>query len=557
MLKHLLIENYALIKKLDIDFKEGLTVITGETGAGKSILLGALSMILGHRADTRVLLNPDQKCIIEGVFDIENLPLKDLFESHELDHDNTCIIRREITPQGKSRAFINDTPVNLTLVSEISRLLIDIHSQHQNLLIGEASFQTDVMDSFAGTWQQVAEYSKKFQELQTKRNQLQHLIQQELKSRADLDYFTFQYNELEQARLNVEEYNQMDADLQIMENAGEIKSNLEKASWMLDQDEQNLIQGLQQVINLIKPVGKYNQSYQELVERFESVYIETKDAAREMVSLASDVHFDPEKVLIVQQRLDLINRLLLKHNVAGIEDLMAVQQDFNEKILAIDSLEAQLIDMQLQVKTMEDDLRSMAVKISEKRKKAVKPFEQQITTTLHQLAMPGARFRVDISDLIQLSPKGIDKISFWFNANVGGDLNEVSKVASGGEISRLMLAVKSAISVKNLLPTIIFDEIDTGISGETAGRVANILRKISSSMQVITITHLPQIASGGHWHLLVYKSVDNGSTKTNIKNIEGSERIDQIAKMLGGENPSQSMINTAKELIFNVKESCN
>ncbi|MFO7977430.1 MAG: DNA repair protein RecN [Bacteroidales bacterium] len=551
MLKHLLVENYALIRKLDIDIDPGFTVITGETGAGKSILLGALSLILGQRADTRVLMDQQRKCIIEGTFHVHDIPLKHLFEKYQLDYDDICIFRREITPQGKSRAFVNDTPVTLNIVSELSSRLIDIHSQHQNLLIGETSFQFDVLDSFSANDASVNAYRKEYTRLVQQKNELLSMQEQEKRARAELDYFRFQWEELDQACLNAAEHVIMEEELGVMQHAEEIRMNLENATFLLDQADHNLLNGINQVLQLIRPLGRYNKKYEELQQRLESVLIEAKDLASEMAGMASEVVYEPEKASLLQQRLDLINKLLLKHHVTSIQELEAIREDYGQKIQAIDSLEDQIKELAQHVKEREEQLWQAAGQVSETRRAAVEAFEQQITGLLHQLAMPGARFHVVFTHHQVLTPNGIDGIRFLFNANIGGEPKEISKVASGGELSRLMLAIKSVISRKNLLPTIIFDEIDTGISGETASRVAQILQSMASNMQVITITHLPQIASRGQAHLLVYKNVENGTTSTSIKKTQDHERIDEIAKMLGGEKPSESMIKTAKELIFN------
>ncbi len=551
MLTHLLVENYALIRKLDIDIDPGFTVITGETGAGKSILLGALSLILGQRADTRVLMDQQRKCIIEGTFQVQDIPLKHLFEKYQLDYDDVCIFRREITPQGKSRAFVNDTPVTLNVVSELSALLIDIHSQHQNLLIGEASFQFDVLDSFSANYAHINAYRKEYSRLVQQKNELLSMQQQEKRARAELDYFRFQWEELDQARLNAAEQVRMEEELEVMQHAEEIRLNLENATFLLDQADPNLLEGINQVLHLIRPLGRYNKQYEELQQRLESVLIETKDLAAEMSGMASEVVYEPEKASLLQQRLDLINKLLLKHHVQSIGELEIIREDYRQKIQAIDTLEDQIKERARQVEEREQQLWQAARQISQTRQAALEAFEQQITGLLHQLAMPGARFSVLFTPLKTLTPNGMDGIRFLFNANIGGEPKEISKVASGGELSRLMLAIKSVISRKNLLPTIIFDEIDTGISGETAARVAQILQGMAQNMQVITITHLPQIASRGQAHLLVYKNVEDGKTSTSMKKTRDHERVDEIAKMLGGEKPSESMIKTAKELIFN------
>lgn len=551
MIKHLLVENYALIEKLDISFEEGLTVITGETGAGKSIMLGALALILGQRADTQVLMHKDRKCIVEGTFSLDNISIKDLFEKYQLDYDALSCFRREITPQGKSRAFVNDTPVTLNVMKELAERLIDIHSQHQTLLIGESSFQFDVVDSFARNFEAVNDYRRSFREWQKQKGTIEELEAREKRSRADLDYFRFQFDELEKARLNPEEYQQLEGELEILRHAEEIKLNLEKAGFILGNAETNVLSSLNETLQLLRPLARYNEKYHQLLSRLESVLIETKDLTADLEGGAEDVVHDPARAQDLQQRIDLLNKLLLKHNAGSIEELEQIRNDYQEKILAIDSLEEQIVKLKKDLAGMEQNLLKMAGEISARRRKAIPEIEKEVTSLLRQLGMPGASFIVSRKDQPQITSNGIDLLTFLFCANPGGEPKEIARVASGGELSRLMLSIKSMISQRNLLPTIIFDEIDAGISGETATRVANILQNIARNMQVITITHLPQIASRGRSHLLVFKTIEQGKARTEIKNIDNQDRILEVAKMLGGERPTEVMLATARELIFN------
>ncbi len=555
MLKHLLIENYALIEKLDIDFEEGLTVITVETGAGKSILLGALSLILGQRADTQVLMDKSRKCIIEGVFNVENIPMGEWFEKNQLDYDPQTLFRREINAQGKSRAFINDTPVTLQIMKELAEKLIDIHSQHQNLLIGESSFQFDVVDSYSGNYEDVLKFRKEYRELQQKIQTLQKLEEQEKQSLTDLDYFRFQLDELDKAGLDQDEFDQLEGEMQIIQNAEEIKLNLEKAAFLLNDADINTVGSLREVLQLLRPLDRFNEKYRALADRLDSVLIETHDISSEISGMAEEVVHDPRQAMEIQQKLDLINKLFLKHNVSSVSDLEKIREDYRANIKGLDFMEEQISGLKAEIQKLHDRLMVFAANLSAKRLEAIPSIGKEITGMLRQLGMPGAGFKIDCRQSDNLSSNGLDEIDFLFSANTGGELREISRVASGGELSRLMLSVKSMISRKNLLPTIIFDEIDTGVSGETGTRVANILETIAQNMQVITITHLPQIASRGRAHLLVYKTIDNGKTKTRIKKIENQERILEVAKMLGGEKPSGSMMETAKELIFNKRKN--
>jgi DNA repair protein RecN (Recombination protein N) len=551
MLKHLLVENYALIEKLNISFNEGLTVITGETGAGKSILLGALSLILGQRADTQTLLDKERKCIVEGTFYLGNILIKDLFELHQLDYDETSTFRREITPQGKSRAFVNDTPVNLNVLKDLSERLIDIHSQHQNLIIGESSFQFDVVDSFSSGLQQVAEYRPIFRQWQRLLSELAELQASEKRSKSDFDYFSFQFEELDKARLNPHEFRQIEEELEVLLNAELIKNNFQKASFLLTGADVNSLVVYGEIIQLLKPLARFNEKYNELLQRVESLIIETKDLNGEMVRESENLAFDPEKASQLQQRFDYLNRLLQKHHASGIEELEKIRDEYQEKLRQVESLEEKIIHCQNEIRLVEGQLKEKASEISNRRKKAIPSIEKEVTSLLKQLGMPGGSFVVSCNHVSDLTINGSDRISFLFNANLGGEPREIAKVASGGELSRLMLTIKSMISQRTLLPTIIFDEIDAGISGETASRVANILNTISKNMQVIAITHLPQIASRGRDHLVVHKVVEKGKTRTEIKKIENHERILEVAQMLGGLKPSEAMMATARELISN------
>ncbi len=551
MLKHLLVENYALIEKLDIALEEGLTVITGETGAGKSIVLGALALILGQRADTGVLLHKHRKCIVEGTFSLQSIKIKDLFDKHQLDYDEPTTFRREITPQGKSRAFVNDTPVNLYAMKEIAERLIDIHSQHQNLLIGDSSFQFDVVDSFCGNLVAANAYKIAYKENQKKTERLFELEEQEKRARAELDYFKFQFEELDKARLNEEEFLNLEGELEILRHAGEIKFNLAKTSFVLGSADANVISGLNETIQLLKPLSRYNQKFSLLLQRLESLLIETKDLIADIDSESEKVVHDPARIQELQLRTDLLNKLLLKHNARSIAELEQVRNNYKEKISATYTLEDQINELRIELAELHKQLHQMAAEISAKRKNAKPDIEAQVTSLLRQLGMPGALFVVYCQNNPTLTINGLDKIDFLFSANPGNEPREIAKVASGGELSRLMLSIKSMISQRNLLPTIIFDEIDAGISGETATKVANILENIARNMQVLTITHLPQIASRGHYHLLVYKTMEQGKAFTGIKKIENQERILEVAKMLGGEKPTEVMLATARELIFN------
>ncbi len=551
MLKHLQIENYALIQKLDADFDHGLTVITGETGAGKSILLGALALILGERADTRVLSDKTRKCIIEGSFALENKDLKRLFDYYDLDFDSHSYFRREITPAGKSRAFINDTPVNLAAMKRIAEKLIDIHSQHENLMLSSSSFQFDLVDSYARKLDEAGNYRKLYRDYQQKMQELAEVREKERSAKADLDYFQYQHDELEKAQLDPETHEKMEEDVRVLRHAEEIRYSIEKALYLLQDAEQNVSDLLHEVRQLLNPLSRFGSTYADLAKRIDSLHIETQDIVSETSAIKDQTEHDPQEAARLEARLDDINSLLMKHSVSGIEDLVALKEDFRQKIDRTTSLSDQIASLESEAAELREKLSATAGELSASRKKVIPKIEREVTGLLKNLGMPGARFNILQESVTDFTLHGMDKLSFLFNANVGGEMQDIARVASGGELSRVMLAIKSIISQRQILPTIIFDEIDTGISGETTTRVASILGKMAEKMQVIAITHLPQIAAKGKSHLLVFKNVDKGKTKTHLKQLNEDQRVHEVAKMLGGEKPTKHMVETAKELIFN------
>ena len=549
MLKHLSIENYALIEKLDIDFSEGLSVITGETGAGKSILIGALSLILGKRADTQVLLNKSKKCIVEGSFNIKNYGLDNFFKKYELDYENITILRREINKNGKSRAFINDTPVNLNLLKEFGDKLVDIHSQHNIITLNDSNFQLAVIDNYINHNELINNYKSEYFKYINQKNKLKELIEKENQLKTDQDYFKFQFDELENAQLIEGEQESIENELEILNHSEEIKSNLFKASQLLNNDENNLINTLTEVNSLIHQLAGYLENLKEIDERLSVSLIDLKDVAAEIEKIESQINFDSAQIEKLNNRLDLIYHLQQKHRVTSITELIKIKEFFSGKLQGITSLDENIRKLRSDLNEQEKTLKKLANKISQNRKKAIPEIEKNIITILSRLAMPDAQIKIIQSNLPDFNRDGIDKIKFLFNANKGGGLNELSKIASGGELSRLMLSVKSLISQRNLLPTIIFDEIDLGVSGDIAGKVGDILLKMSKLMQVVAITHLPQIAGKGNDHLLVYKQTDEDSTKSKIKKIKDQERIKEIAKMLSGDEITKAAIENAKELL--------
>ncbi len=553
MLTNLLIENYALIHKLDASFGEGLTVITGETGAGKSILLGALSLILGERADTRVLGNKNRKCIIEGTFELSGLDSKELFLQQDLDYEESCLFRREISPKGKSRAFINDTPVRLPVMRHLAGQLIDIHSQHESLMIGRPSFQFDVLDAYAGQVDRLKEYRKDFRSYQALKKKLEETKEEAQKARANMDYYRFQLAELDKLQLDPAMHREMEAQAALLRNAEEVRLKLEKALYLLEDGEVNAGGLIHTVCKEIQALSPFGSSFPELSRRLDSVQIELRDIGNELRSQSQGIELDPEHAGKLEAALDELNRLMMKHQARSVEELGEVRRRFRERLEAGTSLGDAIDHLDMEVRESEERLGKLAWEISGTRRKAIPGFEKEIHRLLKDLAMPGARFRIEMEKQDSLGIHGQDHLRFLFNANPGGQLDDIGRLASGGEMSRVMLSIKSMVSQKQLLPTIIFDEIDTGISGETSNKLGQILEQMAHKMQVLAITHLPQIASRGRAHLEVFKDVIDHQTYTKVKELSHEERIITLASMLGGEKPSKAMLESAKELIFNKK----
>lgn len=549
MLKRLYISNYALIEELDVTFPGQLTVITGETGAGKSIFLEALGLALGNRADSGALQNKAKKCVIEAEFDVKNYDLRDFFVKNGLDYENPVILRREINGEGKSRSFINDSPVNLTVLKEISDQLIDVHSQHQTLLLNQTKFQLQLIDSFAGTTLDFDAYRKNFTQWQEHKKQLEELENKERQAKKDLDYYQFLFNELNEFELNENDLQKLEEESSTLENAEFIKSALSKTAGNLGGGDNNLLSSLAQLKQQLQSITKFGNAYKELFDRINASHIELKDIYNELENEEGKLVFDPEKLNDVNDKLDKINRLFKKHSVNSIADLLKVKEEVEGKLQLFDSLESDIEKLKKEITKIESVCKKQAKEISEKRKKAVGPIEKNIDSILADLSMPNAKFKIELKAKDELSSTGIDEISFMFSANKGGDFKELHKVASGGEMSRLMLSLKSVLAQKRALPTIIFDEIDTGISGDVANKMGNIFTQMSGGMQVISITHLPQIASKGQHHLFVYKNDDKDKTRSFIKTLTKDERTVEIAKMLSTGKPTESAIKNAKDLL--------
>ncbi len=549
MLKHLSVQNYALIDQLEVEFSDGLTIITGETGAGKSILLGALGLIAGSRADTQALQDKTKKCFVEASFNIKDYSLKNFFSSNDLDYEVTTTIRREINPEGKSRAFINDTPVTLNQLKELAEHLIDIHSQHQTLTLNGSEFQLSVVDAFADHSELTIEYAADFRKFKLLEKQLFELTEKESQAKKDLDYFQFQFNELEDAHLNGNKQLEMEQELETLNNAEDIKLYLSKAENGLAGGEQNLLSTLNEIKIILASMAKFKPEINELSIRLTSSYLELKDIANELDSLEGDIVYDPKRIDILTQMLDAIYRLQQKHQVKSIEELITIKDDLSNKLLDFNSLEAEIEKVKKELNSLQKSLSALAKKMTANRKKVIPKLEKEIASLLSSLSMTNAQLKVSHTASEILTKNGLDTVSFLFSANKGSDFKELNKVASGGELSRLMLSIKSLIAQLTALPTIIFDEIDTGVSGDVADKVGTIMNQMAKAMQVITITHLPQIASKGQSHLFVYKEDKNNKTYSNIKKLTAEERVQEIAKMLSTGTPTAAAISNAKELL--------
>lgn len=549
MLQNIHIQNYALIDELDIEFSQGLNIITGETGAGKSILLGALNLILGQRADTNVLKDSSRSCIVEGLFNISGYNLKGFFDENDIDYYDNTIIRRQISEAGKSRAFINETPVNLNVLKDLGEKLIDIHSQHENLLLGNGQFQLKVLDSFASLSDILLEYQEVFKQYNIEKSELDKLKFEADNSRKDFDYLQFQLNELNQAKLKPNELNDLELLQQQLTHASEIKLSLQTVSELLSEDNASVINLLKEAEQNLKKIASFFSESFDFEKRIESCRIELKDIASEIDAKNDRIEVDPSQLEQVSVRLDMLYSLLQKHRLTNIDELIQFRDDIESKVHLIGNIDFNIDSKQKQLHEIEGRLNTLAMDLSKKRKDIIPSIESSIVELLLQLGIKHAAFKVDIVKSEAYLNTGVDKITFLFSANKQIPLQELSKVASGGELSRLMLSLKSLMVKSSGLPTIIFDEIDTGVSGEIADKVGNIIQSMANGMQVINITHLPQIASKGNTHFLVYKDNQSTHSNTQIKLLDKNERVVEIAKMLSGEKLSEAAITNAKELL--------
>ena len=551
MLNRLSIKNYALIDDLEIYFDKNLNIVTGETGAGKSIILGALSLILGQRADSKYFFNQQKKCVIEGYFNIQEYQLNPFFDDNNIDYETETILRREISTDGKSRAFINDTPVNLNTLKALGEQLIDIHSQHATLEINNSDFQLMVVDVMANHPQLLKKYKADLIVYKALLKKIQELLNQSEKEKAELDYLQFQYNELERVKILPDEQELLERELDILTHAEEIKRNLVSANLLLQSQEKAALGLLQEAAIQLNGVEKYQPEIGILSQRLKSTIIELKDIGAELENIEQGCSFDEEKAAAINERLGILYTLQKKHHVISNAQLLIILEELSQKLNKILFDDEDILALQSSLKKQKEALFALANQVSINRKKAIPAIEEYVIETLVEVGMLNSQIKIQQEQLGDgaFDSNGLDIIKFLFTANKGHQFNEMSKIASGGELSRLMLSIKSLIAQKTSLPTIIFDEIDTGISGEIANRVGNRIQVLAKNMQVIAITHLPQIAVKGKAHFFVYKEIKNDFTFTQLKRLDDEERVIEIAKMLSGENPKVAALQNARELL--------
>lgn len=548
MIKSLQIKNYALIEEMNLNFSSGFVTITGETGAGKSIILGALSLLLGQRSDTSVLTDADEKSVVEATFDLSNYTLQHIFEQHDVDYEDTTIIRREILKSGKSRSFVNDTPVTLQFLKELSAHLLDVHSQHANLLLSDNTFQIGILDILAENQELLAKFHNQYNTFKQLKNELSMLVAQVEKDRKEYDYNSHLFSELQQANLKENEMIGLEEELSLLSHTQEIEESLGRASMALNGDE-NLVAELKLLLQGFKNIESFYPRAKEFCDRLESACIELSDMGNELQILVSDIEADPERLSVIEDRIGLLLGLQKKHFVQTVNDLIIVRDDFKQKLQKVDDFEVELAELSKKIEEAEKITKEVCREISERRKKVSPEFEKEIIVLLQELGIPNAQFKVNILTQESFSEFGTDDISFLFSANKNAQLHKINEVASGGEMSRVMLCLKYVLSRFKKLPSIIFDEIDTGVSGEIADKMATLMLEMSKQMQVICITHLPQIASKGNMHFKVFKTDSELKTITKVKQVEEEERISEIAKMLSGKDITEAALQNAKEML--------
>jgi len=551
MIQRLFIRNYALIDSLEIDFRPGFTVLTGETGAGKSIILGALSLILGQRADSKAIKDAAQKTVIEGTFDVSAYEMRSFFEENDLDYEPSgiCILRRELSPAGKSRAFVNDTPVSLTVLKELGEQLIDIHSQHQNLLLGDNRFQLRMIDIWAGDESLLSQYRTEYKCYCDLRDSLDRLRRASEENRKEEDYLRFQYDQLCEARLQPGEQSLLEDEQEMLTHAGEIKNALYSVAQYLGGDEGGALLQMKECQSVLRSLLRIYPAVEPLSERIESAYIEMKDILGEIEDRQETVSVDPIRLQEVESRLDLIYGLQQKHHVSTIDELLSLQADLQQRLEAIDHSDEQITELQRKLSEQEKSLHTLAERLSAARHEASVGFTEKLIERARPLGMPHLRFEVEWKSKEGFDADGTESVRYLFSANKNRPMESVADIASGGEISRLMLTIKSLAADAAALPTIIFDEIDTGVSGEIADKMGEIMAGMAHYMQVVAITHLPQVASRGEYHYRIYKNDEGETTQTCIEPLDNTRRAEEIARMLSGTQLTEAALKNARELL--------
>lgn len=548
MIKSLSIKNYALIQQLEMSPSKNLNIITGETGAGKSIMLGAVGLLLGNRADTKALFTEEEKCVVEGTFDIKSYQIKSLFEENELDFEYECIIRREISPSGKSRAFVNDTPVTLDILKAIGVHLMDIHSQHESLHLGDNTYQLEILDIYAGHQDLLVAYQQRFEAFEKAQTNYKKLQKQSQESSKDQDYKQFLFNELDEAKLVKGELPELEEELEVLENAEEIKMNLAQLTQLLDESEFSLINQMKQSLPLLSSLRGFSKKLEELYERINSTSIELEDIARDIANEQDRVELDPERLQIVKERIDLLFKLQQKHQVTDTDELIEIKEQLEAELQGVLNIDEEIAKAEKALKSAEVEMLNTGKKLTESRAKHANPFAKAIVDLIKKLGIENGSIEIKISP-DEPGVNGLDLVEMLFSANKGVEPRELKSVASGGEFSRLIFAIKYLLADKTAMPTIIFDEIDTGVSGEIALQMVNMMKEMAQSHQVISISHLPQFAAGGDAHYFVYKDHSASKSVSKIKKLESEDRVMAIAQMIGGEKPGESAIQSARELL--------
>ncbi|WP_421877439.1 DNA repair protein RecN [Marinoscillum sp.] len=548
MIKSLSIKNYALIQQLEMSPSKNLNIITGETGAGKSIMLGAVGLLLGNRADTKALFTEEEKCVVEGTFDIKSYQIKSLFEENELDFEYECIIRREISPSGKSRAFVNDTPVTLDILKAIGVHLMDIHSQHESLHLGDNTYQLEILDIYAGHQDLLVAYQQRFEAFEKAQTNYKKLQKQSQESSKDQDYKQFLFNELDEAKLVKGELPELEEELEVLENAEEIKMNLAQLTQLLDESEFSLINQMKQSLPLLSSLRGFSKKLEELYERINSTSIELEDIARDITNEQDRVELDPERLQIVKERIDLLFKLQQKHQVTDTDELLEIKEQLEAELQGVLNIDEEIAKAEKALKSAEVEMLNAGKKLTESRTKHANPFAKAIVDLIKKLGIENGSIEIKISP-DEPGANGLDLVEMLFSANKGVEPRELKSVASGGEFSRLIFSIKYLLADKTAMPTIIFDEIDTGVSGEIALQMVNMMKEMAQSHQVISISHLPQFAAGGDAHYFVYKDHSASKSVSKIKKLESEDRVMAIAQMIGGEKPGESAIQSARELL--------